>query len=76
MYHTTFKKEYKTNFLFWGIPMFFLMHIIFYKDIIKYFHNKDWNNFLLDTSMSPLIATIGTILYTIVYLAISKPINK
>ncbi|HDX9669163.1 TPA: hypothetical protein ROY24_002178 [Bacillus cereus] len=68
----TFKKEYKINFLFWGIPMFIFMNLIFYKDIIEYVQNKDWINIISDTFMSLLIVILGTILY----LAISKLKNK
>ncbi|ANN35747.1 hypothetical protein A9498_30740 (plasmid) [Bacillus thuringiensis serovar coreanensis] len=63
---STFKKEYKRNFLFWGLPMFFLMNLTFYKDIIQYIQNKDWINIILDISMSLLIVILGTILYTII----------
>lgn len=73
---STFKKEYKINFLFWGLPMFFLMNLIFYKDIIKYIQNKDWISIISDISMSLLIVILGTILYTILYLVISKPKNQ
>lgn len=73
---STFKKEYKINFLFWGLPMFFLMNLIFYKDIIKYIQNKDWISIISDISMSLLIVILGTILYTILYLVISNIIVK
>ncbi|MDM5264979.1 hypothetical protein [Bacillus wiedmannii] len=72
----TFKKEYKINFLFWGIPMFICMNLIFYKDIIGYVQNKDWINIISDTFMSLLIVILGTILYTNLYLAISNLKNK
>ncbi|MFK4480991.1 hypothetical protein ABH947_005233 [Bacillus sp. RC206] len=73
---STFKKEYKIIFLSWGLPMFFLMNLIFYKDIIKYIQNKDWISSISDISMSLLIVILGTILYTILYLVISKPKNQ
>ncbi|TKI80143.1 hypothetical protein [Bacillus mycoides] len=73
---SNFKKEYKINFLFWGIPMFFFMNLIFYKDIIKYVQNKEWFNLISDVFISLLIVIVGTILYTVLYLVISKPKNK
>ncbi|AYF85609.1 hypothetical protein D7J84_32355 (plasmid) [Bacillus thuringiensis] len=55
--------------------MFILMNLIFYKDIIKYVQNKDWVSIISDISMSLLIVILGTVLYTILYLVISKPKN-
>ncbi|MFV8521676.1 hypothetical protein [Bacillus sp. SBS7] len=72
----TFKKEYKINFLFWGILMFIFMYLIFYKDTIEYVRNKEWINIILDSFMALLIVMVGTILYTILYLVISKQKNK
>lgn len=72
----TFKKEYKINFLFWGILMFIFMNLIFYKDTIEYVRNKECINIILDSFMVLLIVMVGTILYTILYLVISKQKNK
>ncbi|PGA41625.1 hypothetical protein [Bacillus toyonensis] len=73
---TNFKKDYKINFLFWGIPMFILMNFMYYKETIKYIQNKEWINLTLDISVSLLIALLATILYTILCPAITNFINN
>ncbi|WP_051317317.1 hypothetical protein [Ectobacillus panaciterrae] len=73
---STFKKEFKVNFLFWGLPMFLLANLVSYKTTIEYIKNKDWINLTLDISVFLLIAILATIIYTTIYPAITTFINN